>query len=142
MYQRAGGGLMEGGGISISHSGPSGALLARGMIKDASTGYAASVAFADPANAKSSKLHGAGLRSGTVSGQQLGPIIVAHNIGNEPTDITGQITYTGGSRRTKGGLLKITSAQLQPGEVSILRPPALGFDVATAGLELKYSTVH
>ncbi len=134
----SGGVLMQVGGISIEHSGPKGALLARGMIQDDSSGYSAAVQFTDPQNAKSSKLHGAGLRLGTVAGKRLSPVIVARNIGDAPSVLTGQVSYTDGS----GGAdnVKIAGVHLQPGEARIVRTPALSRDVASAGLEFEYST--
>jgi len=134
----SGGVLKEVGGISIEHSGPKGALLARGMIKDASSGYSATVQFSDPQGAKSSKLHGAGLRLGTVAGERLSPVIVARNIGNGPSVLTGQVSYTDGSGSADN--VKIAGVHLQPGEARIVRTPALRGDVGSAGLEFEYST--
>jgi len=56
--------LREIGGISIAHNGAPGALLARGFIEEASTGFSSSIEFWDPHMAVSSKLDGGGLRFG------------------------------------------------------------------------------
>lgn len=52
------------GGISVSHSGPRGAVLARALALDSDAGYSLAVQFSEPAASKSSQLHGAGLRLG------------------------------------------------------------------------------
>jgi hypothetical protein len=138
IIDHSGGVLMEVGGISIEHSGPKGALLARGMIKDAVSGYSATVQFSDPQGAKSSKLHGAGLRLGTVGGDRLSPVIVARNIGDASSVLTGQVSYTDGIG--SGDNVKIAGVHLQPGEARIVRTPTLSRDIASAGLEFEYST--
>lgn len=88
------GSLLEVGGISISHSGPKGAVLARALIQERSTGYSNVVEFSDPLKAKTSKLDGAGLRVGTIGGEELRQVAVARNVGDGPADLTGQIAYT------------------------------------------------
>jgi hypothetical protein len=49
--------VLETGGISISHSGAPGALIARTMIQDPSIGFSSSLHLTDPRKAKSSSLH-------------------------------------------------------------------------------------
>ncbi len=135
--------LPETGGISIEHSGRSGALLARGVIEESAMGYSSAIQFVDPANGKSSRLHGAGLRLGRVAGEELTPVIVARNIGGRESTLTGRIPYTmsDGSR----DVIPISRVTLGPGEVRVLsldyrmsRPQREG-DVS-AGLELEYDT--
>lgn len=92
--------LSEVGGISITHNGTPGAVLARGLIAEAEVGYSSVMEFSDPQNAKSTQLDGAGLRVGKVAGEKLNPIAVARNAGDAPTTLTGHITYTTNSGST------------------------------------------
>ncbi len=135
--------LPEAGGISIEHSGESGALLARGMIEEPAMGYSSAIQFVDPANGKSSSLHGAGLRLGRVAGEELTPVIVARNIGGTESTLTGRIPYT----RSDGSrdVIPISKVSLRPGEVRVLNAgaeinlPQREGEVS-AGLELEYDT--
>jgi hypothetical protein len=140
---KAGGTLLEAGGISIQHSGPKGALLAHIMIQEATIGYSSVVQLFNPQSAKSSSLHGAGLRLGKFGGEELTPVIVARNIGNSMTILSGRIPYTtyGGNR----GEILIRQVTLPPGEFKILdlsdviKRSRIG-DIESAGVEFKYST--
>lgn len=89
-----GGTIHKEGGISITHSGVPGAILARILISRESTGYSSVVNFTDPTAPRSSKLHGGGLRLGSIGSDELTPIVVARNIGNEPTIARGRVPYT------------------------------------------------
>jgi len=62
-------GGFESRGLSIRYSGTPGSVFARAMIQNPSTGFSSSVQLNDPAKAKSSGLHGAGLRLGETAGK-------------------------------------------------------------------------
>lgn len=134
--------LMKAGGMTITHSGKPGALIARAMIENPSTGYSSSVQFIDPSKSRSSKLHGAGLRIEALEGEELTPVIVARNIGEKAATLHGRISYTrkDGSR----GVMPILSAVLKAGEVrtwEIAEVAALRrADIRPAGLEFEYNT--
>jgi hypothetical protein len=134
--------LMKASGMTITHSGKPGALIARAMIENPSTGYSASVPFTDPNKSRSSKLHGTGLRIEAVEGEELIPVIVARNIGEKAATLHGRISYTrkDGSR----GVMPIRSASLNAGEVKtweIAEVAALRkAEIKSAGLEFDYNT--
>ncbi|MCP9494305.1 MAG: Ig-like domain-containing protein [Pyrinomonadaceae bacterium MAG19_C2-C3] len=140
-----GGKLKEVGGITVEHSSSAGALLARVLIDDAAAGYSSSLRFYDSQKAKSTKLHGAGVRLGEVGGEKLTPVIVARNTGDAPTRITGRIPYT----TTDGqmGTAKIPAMRLARGETKIIETSAalkrsgIEQNIATAGLEFEYTGV-
>ncbi len=139
---KRGGGLAEAGGISIKHSGASGALLARGFIAEPSAGYSSFIKFSDPQKAKSSKLQGAGLRIGKVAGEELTPVAVARNLGNSSSIVTGRIPYTLSDGST--GIMALPETVLSPGEAkaidlarAIKVSRIVQEDIATAGLEFE-----
>lgn len=138
-----GGTLEPAGGLSLEHSGPAGALLARMVIQDAAAGYSSWVRFHDPTKAKSTKLHGAGLRLGMVAGEKLTPIVVARNVGNSETTVSGRIPYTAADGTT--GVVSLPVTQLAPGEAKVIDAKASikrsGVEriAATAGLEFEYT---
>jgi hypothetical protein len=85
------------GSISIASTGPAGAVMAHGMIVDRASRYSAVVQLVDPATAKSSVLHGAGVRVGEVPqvgrrdrSVMLQPVVLARNIGSAPTTVPGR----------------------------------------------------
>jgi len=131
------------GGISVEHSGGSGALLARGMIEDASKGYSAVIEFSDPLRAKKSRLDGTGLRLGKAGGKKLTPVLVARNVGDTPTVLTGRIPYV--DRNGGRQVLALPDTELAAGqtkEISLL-PQMNEIDVdrnSTVGMEFEYST--
>lgn len=130
------------GGISINHSGVKGGLLARAMVEEPATGYSDVIEFSDPGRAKTSKLNGAGLRIGEVAGYNLTQAVVAHNIGDTSTALTGRIPYTRSDG--KAGVVTLAAMRLAPGEVRELEiATALKRSgvtaVAAAGLELEYT---
>lgn len=135
--------LPEIGGISLEHSGPKGALMARVLIQEAATGYSAVAELVDPEKSKSSRLQGAGLRLGKVAGEELTPAVVARNVGDSHTTVTGRIPYT---RRDGGaGVVVLPRVQLAPGQTKAVNVAtalhgtpfeALG---ASVGLEFEYT---
>lgn len=106
------GAVSTAGGISIIHTGPSGALLARAMIQDEEIGYSNLIAFSDPQTAKSSKLNGAGLRIGQVAGSRLTQAVVARNVGNTETVLTGRVPYT--TSDGTPGIVSLRETRLAP----------------------------
>lgn len=140
-----GGKFKEVGGITIEHSSPAGALLARVLIDDAAAGYSSSLRFYDSQKAKSTRLHGAGVRLGEVNGEKLTPVIVARNTGDEPTRITGRIPYTTTDGQT--GTVTIPAMRLARGETKIIETSAalkrsgIEQSIVTAGLEFEYTGV-
>lgn len=140
--ENLGGTLKNIGGITVEHSNSAGSLLARILIEDADTGYSSSLRFYDSQKAKSTKLQGAGLRIGEIEGERLTPLIVARNVGDSPTTITGRIPYT----KTNGemGAVALPALRLTPGEIKMIQTVALkrsGIEssVVTAGLEFEYT---
>ena len=133
--------LREAGGISVEHAGQPGALLARALIGEAATGYSAVVEFVDPRTAKSSELHGAGLRLGEAGGEPLQPVIVARNTGHTAAVLRGRVPYTAKDGGT--GVVPLQESRLAPGETKTVSVAALGSgrlpDVAAAGLEFEHT---
>jgi hypothetical protein len=139
-----GGTIQKEGGISITHSGAPGAILARMLVSRESTGYSSVINFTDPTAPRSSKLHGGGLRLGSIGNDELTPIIVARNIGGEPTTVSGRVPYTNES----GDVVFVTipDVNIAAGKIKQINveravrqanvPPSVTF----AGIELEYTT--
>jgi hypothetical protein len=142
LMSKAGRELSLVGGISVDHSGPKGGLLARGFISEEANGYSSAIQFIDPQNAKSSALHGAGLRLGMAGGELLSPVVVARNVGGASTAVTGRVRYTTNDGRA--GIARIGKSQLRPGEsrslnlTDVISRGRHG-DIITAGIELEYT---
>jgi len=132
----------EVGGISIQHTGTPGALMARGLIQQPSTGFSSGIWFSDPQKFKSSRLDGAGLRLGIVGNEGLRPVAVARNIGDAETVVTGRIPFTNNDGTT--GAATIPTTYLAFGEARVVDVQnATGINplnISTAGLEFSYST--
>jgi hypothetical protein len=131
------------GAISIRHSGPKGALLARGIIQESLIGYSSAIQFGDPLNAKSSRLHGAGLRLGEAACEQLTTIVVARNIGDTKTVLSGRIPFT--SVAGNAGEYAIDKVKLQAGEtralkLSVNRHRVKRDEIVSAGLEFEHDS--
>lgn len=132
------------GGISITHNGTPGAIMARMLISEDGAGFSSVVNFVDPTNQRSSKLNGGGLRLGSINGDELEQIIVARNVGDEQTIVKGRIPYTNENGDVE--FIAIPGIQLNPGEIDILdvkqtvRQANIPADVTFAGLELEYTT--
>ena len=135
--------LPEVDGISLEHSGPKGALMARVFVQEAATGYSAVAELVDPEKAISSRLHGAGLRLGDVAGEELTPAVVARNIGPSLTTVTGRIKYTRPDGGT--GVVVLPKVQLASGQnkavniVAALRGTRFEMLGAAVGLEFEYT---
>ncbi len=142
--QQNGGTLKKDGGISINHTGAAGAIMARILISEPSTGFSSVVNFTDPTTPLSSKMNGGGLRIGSIGNDELKPIVVARNIGTEPTTVKGKIPYTDAGGEV--AFVTIPDVQILPNksktinlsqEIEAANIPA---DVTFAGLNLEYST--
>lgn len=131
------------GGISVEHTGPAGAVLARGFARDAAAGYSLSVQFSDPQGAKSSAYQGAGLRLGAAGGEALTPVAVAHNAGTAEAVVTGRLPYT--KTDGLGAEVVLPETRLAPGETAeidiagAMRSAGVSEDVSGAGLEFEYT---
>lgn len=135
--------LPNAGGVSLQHSGPKGALVARAFIEEPTTGYSTVVEFYDPHRAKTSQLHGAGIRLGSIASEQLTSVVVARNVGSADTVVTGRMPYT-----TSDGSMAAASLpeiRLAPGEARAvnlmkdIRRSGIEKNVASAGLEFEYT---
>lgn len=131
------------GGISITHTGFKGALLARGFVTDANVGYSQVVEFKDPGVAKSSSLNGAGLRLGKLNGKALHPVAVARNTGTAPTIVTGRIRYTTADGTM--GVANLPQVSLEAGETKTIDVESAANAIGSlqnlvAGLEFDYTT--
>jgi len=144
VFHHPNGAMSRLGGISIQHSGAPGALLARGMAQEAAKGYSLAIQFGDPTTGKSAKLQGAGFRVGKAGSESLTPIVIARNVGNATTTVTGRFRYT----TINGGEGTITLPQivLSPGELDDVDVARAVWEhgnqslQATGSLEFEYST--
>lgn len=142
--QQRGGTLHKTGGISITHNGTPGAILARMLVSKQNTGYSSVVGFTDPTTRRSSKLNGGGLRLGAIGSDRLDPIVVARNTGGEPTIVSGRIPYT----NENGDVIfvSIPEVQIASGKIATLNVKQaieaanVPEDVTFAGIELEYTT--
>lgn len=140
---RRGGILSKAGGISLEHGGSAGALVARAFVEDASEGYSSVVEFYDPRRTLSNQLHGAGLRLGEAAGEKLSSTLVARNVGDVETIVTGRLPYSRSDGST--GVLSLPEQKLEPGEtisVDLTKAAKLDGvteDLASAGLEFEYT---
>jgi hypothetical protein len=132
------------GGISVTHEGPSGAVLARGFAREVTTGYSLAVQFSDPQGAKSSAYQGAGLRLGTAGVESLTPVAVAYNVGAADLTVTGRLPYTLADGSTAE--VSLPEVCLSPGaarEINVaaaMNAAGVPSGVSAAGLEFEYST--
>jgi len=133
--------MQETGGLSIKHSGTPGALIARAMIQNPLIGFSSTVQFADPGKARSSRLHGAGLRLGEIAGEDLTPMLVARNISNETAVLHGRIRYIkkdGGEAVTALREVKLRAGEVKAWQLNEINKQSAGAE--SAGLEIDYST--
>jgi hypothetical protein len=99
--------LSNTGGISITHTGIKGSILARGLIQKSSIGYSNVIEFSDPMKFKSSKIDGVGLRVGNIGGSNLTQNVIARNLSLSTKIISGKILY-----ETNTGSGEITIPQI------------------------------
>lgn len=112
------GAMSKFGGISVEHSGPIGAVLARGMVLNPETGYSLAIQFSDPAAAKSTNVQGVGLRLGKVGGEALRPIAVFRNVGSSETVITEKLPYT--RENGNSSVVNLPTIHLGAGEMEVV----------------------
>ncbi len=132
------------GGISITHSGSPGAVLARMFVAKPSKGYSATAAFIDPESTASQKWHGNGLRLRNLNGWQVRPVLVARNTGDQVSRIQGKIPYTD----TNGVMnaVDIPSTPIAPHSTkkinlhNLIEDANVPNSVTYAGIELSYDT--
>ncbi len=110
------------GGISISHNGLKGGILARGLIFNTQNGYSNVIEFSDPAKPKSTKIDGVGLRIGAINGQPLTQGIVARNVGDTRVRLKGYLSY---KKQNSSGEIVIPDVWLNAGEVKEINISAL-----------------
>jgi len=142
LLDKQGEALPKFGGISISHSGTPGAIIARGMISNEASGFSSVVDFSDPGRARSSRVDGAGVRIGRIGKEELSQIIVARNTGTADSSLNVRIPFTKTSGET--GVISLPELRFSAGETKLIDP---GDDIrrsgingiATAGLEFEYS---
>jgi hypothetical protein len=132
------------GSASIHHSGEKGSLVARALIANKKTGYSFSAQFYSPQGGKSSGYQGVGLRLATATGEGLTPVMVARNVGDETTYLTGRVPYT----KTDGstGVVQLPKVKLEAGEAAsvdvarTIRTKVKSQQIAAASLEFDYTT--
>jgi len=130
----------QAGAVSLNHNGAAGALLAMIHLQDAGRGYSESVNFTNPGG-KTTELHGAGLRLGSVNNDPLKPVIAVRNLGDSATTVTASVPYSKQNGDT--GTIALPQISLAPGEIKLLNtsnPQLRRNDFATAGLEVKYTS--
>lgn len=130
------------GGISITHTGNPGAVLARMFISKPDKGYSATANFIDPESTGSQKWNGSGLRLKNLNGGDLDPVLVARNNGSQTSHVHGRIIYTdpSGSVQT----VNISQFSVSAGSTKLVDldnlvnnlPSSVGY----AGIELEYDT--
>ena len=111
------------------------------MVQEPTRGYSSAIQFVDPANLRTRRLYGTGLRIGQIDGDELRPVVVARNIGHGPVVISGKIPFTAKNNRID--VLPIKKIRLRAGESQVLPiQPALrrlkSEEVVSAGLEFNY----
>ena len=144
--QQQGGIIHKEGGISITHSGTPGAILARMLVSRESTGFSTVVNFIDPQATASSKWNGSGYRIGKIGNEELTPILVARNIGNESAIVSGRLSYTNSSGEV--AFINVPAIQIAANETKSINVeravrqsnvPA-NVNVTDTGFEFEYST--
>ncbi len=138
------GSLQAKGGISITHTGSPGAVLAKMMIAKPTQGFSSTMRFIDPESTASQKWHGNGLRLRHVNGSQLQSLLVARNTTDQVSRIHGKIPYT----RPNGAMaaVNIPITQIAPHSTKIVNLQNLidsanvPGSVRYAGIELEYDT--
>ncbi len=142
--QQNGGNIHKEGGISITHSGTPGAVLARMFISEESKGFSSVANFIDPQAMNSSKWHGSGYRIGMIGNEELTPIVVARNIGNQPADVSGRISYTNNTGQVI--FVDVPSIRINPNDIKTIdveravRQNNVPANITDTGFEFQYST--
>ncbi len=139
---RENGHIHDKGGISITHSGAPGAILARMFISKPNKGYSAAVNFIDPDAAASQRWHGNGLRFRHLNGQKLEPVLAVRNTGDQTSRVKGRILFTRLNGNTDS--INIPEKNIAPGNTKLIDLENLIADIPNAiqhgGIELEYDT--
>ncbi len=130
----------SGGAVSLNHTGGKGALLAMIHLQEPEKGYSEAVNFNDLTHGKTTQLHGAGLRLGSIDGDTLSPVIAVRNVGADATTVSANVPYTKQNGST--GKISLPRISLEPGEIKLLNTAKSRLrrnDFDTAGLEIEYT---
>ncbi|MGB7070010.1 MAG: hypothetical protein WBD22_11000, partial [Pyrinomonadaceae bacterium] len=136
--------LQSRGGISISHGGNPGALLAKMMVAQPNRGYSATMGFIDPESTASQRWHGNGLRLRHLDGSLLKAGLVARNTTDQVSRIWGRIPYTMPNGEVSH--VNIPFTRINPHSTklidlqSLLDGASVPDSVSYAGIELEYDT--
>jgi len=105
------------GGLSLEFDGPHGALLARLLVEDTTSGYSASLPLAPTTGAKTSTYHGGGLRRSS-GDKGLLPVLLGRNLSAASAVVTGRLVFN----RPDGSVDSITlpPTTLQAGETALI----------------------
>lgn len=134
------------GGVSISHTGAAGAVLARMLISKANKGFSSTMNFIDPQMTASSKWHGAGLHLGKINNKKLRQTLVARNVGGETTVVSGKIHYTNDNGEVVS--IDVSPTNIAPNSTKTINlqnsidAANVPASVKYAGLEMSYITAH
>ncbi len=130
------------GGISITHSGAPGAVLARMFISEPGKGYSAANSFIDPETTASQRWHGSGLRLKNLDGAKLEPVMTVRNTAPGLSRIQGRIIYTRSDGTT--GTVDIPQKPVAAGKTKTFSMENLvknlPSDATYGGIELEYDT--
>jgi hypothetical protein len=138
------GDIHDRGGVSISHTGSPGSVIARMFISKASKGYSAAINFIDPEATASSRWHGNGLRLRNVNGAKLNPVLVARNNGTQNSKLQGKIYYT--KPDALQGVVVISQRTIPANSTKVIDLESfidnadVPSSVAFGGIELDYDT--
>jgi|GEM_PF-1085170 len=141
-----GGTIHKEGGISIAHSGAPGAILARMLVSKESTGFSSVADFVDPQATRSSKWNGSGYRIGKIGNEELTPIVVARNIGSDPTVVSGRLSYTNDSGEVV--FINVPAVRVNANDTKMIdveravRQSNVPANITDTGFEFEYSTLN
>lgn len=130
------------GSISVTHDGPSGGLIGRTLVMDGQAGFSAVIPLSDPAQSKTTTLHGAGIRL-RQERERLRPVVILANVGDQHATVSGRV------HGTSNGLpvaVSLSPRGIAPGETVLVdngNQWQRTFDQDESkgvGLELSYDT--
>ena len=129
--------------MSLTHSGAPEALQARVLISEAEKGYSNFAQFSNPAGGKSSEYQGVGFQIDEIGSYRLKPVIIARNVGSEPSNITVRVPYTRNDHTT--GMIELGGTSIRAGEMKMLDvgqivSRARQEQIKIAGIEIYYDT--
>ena len=88
------GAMNKTGGVSISHTGAAGAVMARMLISKPDKGFSSTMNCIDPQMTASSRWHGAGLRIGKIGNYQMEQVLAVRNASDTASHVKGKFYYT------------------------------------------------